>query len=111
MENRIIPVVNENDSVSFTEIESPKKVFGDNDGLSSLVALLCGASKLIIMSDIEGLYDKNPADHADANLIHQVDDVTDDIIGIDMHIIMGKHPENLYDVLDGKERGTWFKAK
>ena len=139
LENRIIPVVNENDSVSFTEIESPKKVFGDNDGLSSLVALLCGASKLIIMSDIEGLYDKNPADHADANLIHQVDDVTDDIIaladgsgsnrgrggmitkleaaktatsnGRDMHIIMGKHPENLYDVLDGKERGTWFKAK
>ena len=139
LENRIIPVVNENDSVSYTEIESDKKVFGDNDGLSSLVAILCNASKLVIMSDIQGLYDKNPADHPDAKLIHVVDEITDDILanaggsgsnrgrggmitkleaaklatanGIDMHITLGKHPENLYDIIDGNEIGTFFPAK
>lgn len=139
LENRIIPVVNENDSVSYTEIESEKKIFGDNDALSALVAVLCGASKLIIMSDIEGLYDKNPADHPDAKLIHRVDAITEEIIanaggsgsnrgrggmitkleaaklatskGIDMYITMGKKPENLYDIIDGKEKGTWFTAK
>jgi len=139
LENRIIPVVNENDSVSYTEIESDKKIFGDNDALSSLVAVLCDASKLIIMSDIQGLYDKNPTEHSDAKLIHVVENITDDILanaggsgsnrgrggmitkldaaklatsnGVDMHITFGKHPENLYDIIDGKEIGTFFPAK
>ena len=53
LENHIIPIVNENDSVSHTEIESDKKLFSDNDMLSALVAIFCNASKLIIFSDIE----------------------------------------------------------
>ena len=52
LENGMIPVVNENDSVSHAEIESEKKVFGDNDMLSAIVANLCEADTLIILSDI-----------------------------------------------------------
>ena len=48
LEQNIIPIVNENDSVSYTEIESEEKLFGDNDMLSAVVAVLCDADKLII---------------------------------------------------------------
>lgn len=60
LEMGIIPVVNENDSVSYTEIESAGRLFGDNDMLSAAVAVLCKASKLVIFSDIDGLYDNDP---------------------------------------------------
>lgn len=53
----IIPIVNENDSVSYTEIESEDRLFGDNDVLSAVVAVLCRAKLLVILSDIDGLYD------------------------------------------------------
>ena len=53
LEQNIIPIVNENDSVSYTEIESDEKLFGDNDMLSAVVAVLCGADKLVILSDID----------------------------------------------------------
>ena len=76
MENGMIPVVNENDSVSHAEIESDKKVFGDNDMLSAIVARLCKADKLIILSDIEGLYDSNPHVNENAKLIHKVENKT-----------------------------------
>ena len=51
----IIPIVNENDSVSYTEIESEERLFGDNDMLSAVVAVLCRAGNLVILSDINGL--------------------------------------------------------
>lgn len=136
LENGIIPIVNENDSVSHHQIESDKKVFGDNDTLSAIVAHLCDASKLIILSDIEGLYDANPKDNPNAKLIHRVEKIDDKITslaggagsnrgtggmatkleaakyvtekGIDMYITLGSHPENIYDVLEGKETGTHF---
>ena len=54
LEMGVIPIVNENDSVSYTEIESNDRLFGDNDMLSSVVAVLCRASKLVIFSDIDG---------------------------------------------------------
>ena len=53
LENHIIPIVNENDSVSHVEIESDQKLFSDNDMLSAVVAIFCNASKLIILSDID----------------------------------------------------------
>ena len=54
----IIPIVNENDSVSYTEIESEDRLFGDNDMLSAVVAVLCKAQKLVIFSDIDGFMTK-----------------------------------------------------
>ena len=54
LEMGVIPIVNENDSVSYTEIESEDRLFGDNDMLSSVVAVLCRAKRLVIFSDIDG---------------------------------------------------------
>lgn len=129
-----IPIVNENDSISAEQIE-----FGDNDTLSALVAKLTGAELLIILSDIDGLYDANPAENPDAKLIPLVEEVNDEIkalagdagtsrgtggmvtklsaatiankAGIDMYIMNGADPEIIYDLLDGKEVGTRFKSK
>lgn len=136
LENGMIPVVNENDSVSHAEIESEKKVFGDNDMLSAIVAKLCEADRLIILSDIEGLYDGNPKENADVKLIHKVEAISEDIQslaagsgsnrgtggmitkleaaeyatlhGIDMHIANGNDPENIYRVMEGETVGTHF---
>lgn len=136
LENGMIPVVNENDSVSHAEIESEKKVFGDNDMLSAIVAKLCEADRLIILSDIDGLYDGNPKDNPDAKLIHKVEEISDDIRnlaagsgsnrgtggmitkleaaeyatmhGMDMHIANGNDPENIYRVIEGENVGTHF---
>ena len=70
----VIPIVNENDSVSAEQIE-----FGDNDTLSATVATLIGADLLVILSDIDGLYDKNPSHNPDAKLIPLVEGVDDSI--------------------------------
>lgn len=129
-----IPIVNENDTVSVEEIE-----FGDNDTLSALVATLVNADALIILSDIDGLFSKNPRTCADAELIEDVYDIDDYILsiaedagtdlgtggmitkvnaaqkatqsGIDVFIVNGKNPLILYDLLDGKKRGTYFHKK
>lgn len=69
----VIPVVNENDTISTDEIE-----FGDNDTLSAHVANIVGADLLIMLTDIDGLYDKNPAKQ-DAMLISEVVEITDKI--------------------------------
>ena len=130
----VIPIVNENDSVSAEQIE-----FGDNDTLSATVATLIDADLLIILSDIDGLYDKNPSAHPDAKLISLVEGVDDSIkalasgagtsrgtggmitkltaaeiangAGIDMFILNGAEPEIIYELLDGKKVGTLFRAK
>ncbi len=139
LENHIIPIVNENDSVSHAEIESEKKLFSDNDMLSALVAVFCNASKLIIFSDIEGLYDGNPQTDPSAKLISRVEEITDELKsvasgsgsnrgtggmitkleaaelatshGIDVLITNGKNPERLYDIIDKKKVGTLFVAR
>ncbi len=128
-----IPIVNENDSISAEQIE-----FGDNDTLSALVAKLTGADLLILLSDIDGLYDDNPITNPEAKLIPLVEGVTDEIralagdagtsrgtggmitkltaatianeTGIDMYIMNGADPEIIYDLLDGKSVGTRFKS-
>jgi len=73
----VVPVLNENDSVSTDEIGS---TFGDNDKLSALVASKIDADLLIMLSDIDALYDKNPRKFADAKPIHTVYEITEDIM-------------------------------
>ncbi len=142
LEMGIIPIVNENDSVSYAEIESDNeehKVFGDNDTLSAVVAVLCGADKLVLLSDIEGLYDGDPNKNHEARLIREVRVIDDEIRslaggagsnrgtggmitklqaaelatdnGVDMYIANGSTPEILYDIVLGKPAGTLFVGK
>ena len=73
LEMGIIPIVNENDSVSYTEIESDERLFGDNDMLSAVVSVLCNAEKLVILSDINGFYDSDPRLYPNAKLIEPVE--------------------------------------
>ncbi len=70
LEHNYIPIINENDTVAIEEL-----ILGDNDKLSALVATLIEADKLIIGSDVDGLYDKNPHIHDDALLIPEVSDL------------------------------------
>ncbi|QNL45398.1 glutamate 5-kinase [Oscillibacter hominis] len=128
-----IPIVNENDTVATEELE-----FGDNDTLSSMVAALTEADALIILSDIDGLYDSDPHKNPDAKLIPVVDQIDSHIeeiaggsvsglgtggmstkiqaakiagkAGVTMAIINGSDPNLLYDLLDGKTVGTVFTA-
>lgn len=136
LELGVIPVVNENDSVSYTEIESEDRLFGDNDMLSAIVAVLCRADQLVIFSDINGLYDKDPRLSHDAKLIPVIHEIDDSVLslaggagsrrgtggmktklsaaklasaqGIDTIITNGKNPEALYDIIAGKPVGTLF---
>ena len=81
LEMGVIPVVNENDSVSSAEIETGRhKVLGDNDTLSAIVAELCRADLLVLLSDIDGLYDADPKTHPEAKLLHQVTELTPEIL-------------------------------
>ncbi|MGD9567962.1 MAG: glutamate 5-kinase [Sedimentibacter sp.] len=130
----VIPIVNENDSVAVDEI-----VYGDNDTLSAVTAKLVKADLLIILTDIDGLYDDNPQTNVNAKLIPLVKEITPDIEklggksgskvgtggmatkisaakiavnnGIDMVILNGENPELIYDVLEGKQIGTIFLGK
>jgi len=139
LENDIIPIVNENDSVSYTEIESEDKLFGDNDMLSAVVAVLCRADLLIILSDIDGFYDKDPRFYKDAQLISRVEEINDQVYrlaggagsrrgtggmrtklqaaematsqGINVIVTNGSSLSGLYDIVAGKKVGTLFTAK
>ena len=140
LELGVIPVVNENDSVSSAEIETGQcKVLGDNDTLSAMVARLCGADLLILLSDIDGLYDADPRTHPEARLIHHVEAITPALeaaaggagtwrgtggmatklhaarlaleAGIDMVIANGARMEALYDIVEGRDVGTRFSAR
>jgi len=130
----VIPVVNENDSVSVEEIQ-----FGDNDNLSSLVSRLIKAELLVILTDIDGYYDKNPREFDDANLIHTITDLSEKVEaaagsvgsafgtggmltkvhacrlaaenGIDAIIANGNDPKVIYRILNGDEVGTLFVSK
>lgn len=77
LEMDIVPIINENDSVVTDEIR-----FGDNDRLSAQVAQLINAELLIILSDIDGLYDKNPKEHNNAQLITEINQIDDKIINM-----------------------------
>lgn len=73
----VIPVVNENDTVATYEIE-----IGDNDTLSAIVAALVDADLLILLSDIDGLYTDDPRKNPEAKFIEQVDDLTEELMGM-----------------------------
>ncbi len=131
---RVIPIINENDTVATEEIE-----FGDNDTLAALVASSIGADLLVLLSDIDGLYTADPRIDADASLIPEVYEIDDTIralsggagssrgtggmitkiraaeiatgAGCDMIIANGAYPELLYNVLDGKSAGTRFYSE
>lgn len=75
----VVPIINENDSVSVDEIK-----IGDNDTLSSLVATLWNADSLIILSDINGVYDKDPKTHEDAKLIEEIHNIDKELEHIDV---------------------------
>ena len=134
LEMGVIPVVNENDSVSSAEIETGHhKVLGDNDTLSAIVAGL-----LVLLSDIDGLYDADPKTHRSAKLLHQVTELTPEILemaggagtwrgtggmatklsaarvamaaGFDMVITNGARTEDLYGIVEGRDIGTRFVA-
>lgn len=77
MQMRVIPIINENDTVAVEEIR-----FGDNDNLSALVASLIEADLLILMTDIDGLYTANPREDKDATIIHDVREITPQIKSI-----------------------------
>ena len=73
LEAGVVPIINENDPICVHEIEA---TFGDNDKLSAMVASKVEAELLILLSDIDGLYDKNPKKNEDAKLIHTVEKIT-----------------------------------
>ncbi len=130
-----IPIVNENDTVAIDELELE---MGENDSLAANVAVLAKADLLIIMSDIEGLFDKDPHKYDDAELIPVVQSITDEIRalaggagsklgtggmatkikaaeiarqgGIDLIIMNGRDPRRLYKIFENKPVGTLFKA-
>jgi len=135
----VIPVVNENDSVSASEIETgSRKVLGDNDTLSAIVAGLCEADLLILLSDIDGLYSADPRTDPGARLISTVSAITPEIEalaggggtkwgtggmvtklsaaryamakGIDMVIANSNNLDALYGIVDGRLAGTRFVA-
>lgn len=139
LEMGVIPVVNENDSVSYTEIESHDRLFGDNDMLSAVVSVLCKAKQLVILSDINGMYDSDPRLHPNAKLIDRIERIDDSVYtlaggagsrrgtggmktkiqasdlatsnGIDVVVTNGKKPEVIYEIIAGKSVGTLFVGK
>ncbi|MGN0015030.1 MAG: glutamate 5-kinase [Candidatus Gastranaerophilaceae bacterium] len=83
LELNVIPIINQNDTVSTTELEESKEIFevcfSDNDKLSALLASKLDADLLVILSDIDALYDDNPKENPNANKISIVEEVTPEI--------------------------------
>ena len=130
-----LPIINENDTVATDEI-GVENTIGENDSLSAIVAAAIGADLLVLLSDIDGLYDKDPRRHPDARLIPTVERVDDELFtlaedsstglgtggmitklraaaiateaGCEMVIANGSKPEVLYDIAAGRPAGTRF---
>jgi glutamate 5-kinase len=128
---KIVPIINENDTVSVEEIK-----LGDNDNLAAMITLLMDADILTVLSDIDGLYDKDPRKHADARLIPVVTVITRqtekaagsipgpfgtggmmskinagrkvNAAGVPMVIAQGEKPDILTRIFTGEEHGTYF---
>ena len=128
-----VPIINENDTVATEEI-----AIGDNDTLGAIVAVAVQADLLILLSDIDGLYDSDPHENPDARLIPVVERLDDHIralaggsgsslgtggmvtklqaaqiateAGCEMVIANGHHPAALYDIAAGQPAGTRFLA-
>ena len=130
----VIPIINENDSVSFDEIK-----IGDNDNLSALTAILWSADLLILFSDIDGIYSDNPKTNPDAKLIETVESIPElrksitigsanefgtggietkiqaaektTVYGIPLLLANGSHENVLENLAAGTENGTVFMAQ
>jgi glutamate 5-kinase len=131
LELGVLPIINENDTVSTAELG-----IGDNDTLAAIVAQSVKADKLVLLSDIAGLYTADPHTDPNARLISKVTVLDDSVTalaggsngkqgtggmvtklhaakicmdcGCDMIIANGADPENLYAIMDGREVGTTF---
>ena len=131
LEYGVVPIINENDTVVIDEIR-----FGDNDNLSAMATNLVEAQLLIILSDVDGLYDSDPRHNPDAKLLSEVERLTPEIeamagtvgtelgtggmttklkaakratlFGAGTAIINGRTPHNLLYLFDGHELGTYF---
>ncbi|OQY19692.1 MAG: glutamate 5-kinase [Desulfobacteraceae bacterium 4572_35.1] len=131
LEYGVIPIINENDTVVVDEIR-----FGDNDNLSAMVTSLCEANLLVILSDVDGLFDSDPRINPEAKLINEVERINDEIEqmaglsntdigtggmytkikaakratmhGVGTAIINGIEPGNLQRFFDGEDVGTYF---
>ncbi len=131
LETGALPIVNENDTVAVEEIE-----FGDNDQLAAVVARVARAELLVILTDMDGLFDGDPRENPEARLIPVVHSITDELRaiaggagtangtggmatklgaaelcmdrGIPMFVINGAKPETLYELADGRLSGTLF---
>ena len=134
MELDAIPIINENDTVATKEI-----VIGDNDTLAAIVAQSVKADRLVLLSDIDGLYTADPHVDPNAKLIQKITKIDDEVLalagvsksnlgtggmvtkleaakiclscGCDMIIANGNDPQNLYAIMDGKPIGTTFTEK
>lgn len=130
----VIPVVNENDAISTYEIE-----FGDNDTLSAVVARMIGADLLVLLTDIDGLYDDDPRTNPQAKKIDLVEGISDQIRnmakgagsklgtggmstkikaatlaterGIDVVIAHSGRIKEMGAIIGGENIGTYFKAR
>jgi len=128
---RIIPIINENDSTATEELR-----FGDNDTLAARIAAKLNAGLLIILTDVDGLFDKNPARHTDARLIEEVREITPEVealaegagsiastggmltklnaakitasAGVPMVLANGHRKNIIHDTLSGQAPGTLF---
>ena len=133
LELGVLPIINENDTIATEEIK-----VGDNDTLSAMVAVSVGAQRLILLSDIDGLYTADPRKDPGARLITEVRELTPEILalaggegtslgtggmrtklqaaklctaaGCEMIILNGATPRLLYDLFDGQAVGTTFYA-
>ena len=131
LELGVLPIINENDTVSTQEI-----VIGDNDTLAAIVAESVKADLLVLLTDIDGLYTAAPHTAPDAKLIPVIHGIDDSVLalaggsngkqgtggmvtklqaakiclscGCDMVIANGSNPANLYEILNGKSVGTMF---
>jgi len=134
LDNKIIPIVNENDTVAIDELK-----VGDNDNLAALVALVSDADSLFILSDVDGVFNKDPRSNPDAKLIPEITEITDEIYamagvtknhiatggmktkiqaaekatenGIATYIINGTNSEVFDKLLHQQNPGTYFVAK
>lgn len=137
MDRNIIPIVNENDCIATDEIQ--EECFGDNDILSAMTAEIVNADLLIMLSDVRGLYDANPNTNKKAKLIRTVPKIDSKVMksagyaeskfgtggmvtklgaaryatehGVDVVIGSGENVQILYEILDGREIGTYFPKK
>ncbi|GBG96208.1 glutamate 5-kinase [Lactococcus termiticola] len=135
LELDIIPIINENDAIAVDEMEHQTR-FGDNDTLGAIVAKLVGADLMIMLSDIDGLYDRNPNLYEDAKIFREIHEITDNLMAIaggagskfgtggmaskltaaallfengqEMVLSNGSRIREIQAIVEGKEIGTYF---